>query len=97
MLFSPQWLCQVDNCPTFGTALSDSQCVACLAGTFDYDSPMPTLTQLLERGKDDVIAMGAPGRQPHTYADLRRHVTEGFTEGWFRSGIRASSTTRFSL
>ena len=37
---------------------------------------MPTLTQLLERGKDDAVAIGAPGREPLTYADLRRHVAE---------------------
>ena len=37
------------------TALAGGRGVACLAGTFDYDALMPTLTQLLERGKDDAI------------------------------------------
>ena len=37
---------------------------------------MPTLIQLLKRGKDDAIALGAPGREPHSYSDLRRHGVE---------------------
>ena len=64
--------------------------VACLPGAFDYDAPMPTLTQLLERGKDNAIALGAPGRAPLAYAELRRHVAET-VESLNRLGIGATT------
>ncbi len=57
---------------------------------------MPTLTQLLERGEDDAVAIAAPGREPLTYADLRRHVAET-VESLNRLGIGRNDTVAIVL
>ena len=57
---------------------------------------MPTLTQLLERGKDDAVAIGAPGREPLTYADLRRQVAET-VESLNRLGIERNDAVAIVL
>ena len=42
-------------------------------------SQTKTILELLARGSDGAEAIGAPGRQPLTYADLRSHVADTVT------------------